>query len=130
MTDQKGIMFNDIRLHHDLWLEFNGNEKVLTDDEFMLLLELEKTGSFSQSSVNLNISTRRAWALVRNVEEHFGFPLFKKHKEYSGSRKYEMTPKGMELLSTWKALHYEADTAMKSIANVFFRRIRDIYEDK
>ena len=130
MAGRKGLKCNDIHLRFDLWMEFVGGEKVLSGEEFGLLLEIEKTGSLLQASSNLNISYRRAWGLVRKIEKQFGFQIFLRSKGGQPVGRNEITLKGMELLNAWKALHYETGIAMKSITNVFLRRIEDIYEDK
>jgi len=130
MAGRKGLKSNDFNLRYDLRMRFDGEENVLTGDEFRLLLETEKTGTLLQASCNLNISYRKAWALVRKIEKQFGFQILSRRKDGSTAGRNEMTLKGMELLNAWKALNHEADIAMKSITNVFLRRIEDIYEDK
>jgi len=130
MAGRKELRSKGIHLSYDMWMEYDGGEKVLTGEELSMLLEIDKTGSLLQASTNLNVSYRKAWGLVRKIEKQFGFQILSRSKESQPAGRNEITLKGMELMNAWKSLHYEADIAMKSITNVFFRRIEDIYEDK
>jgi|WetSurMetagenome_2_1015567.scaffolds.fasta_scaffold00237_26 molybdate transport repressor ModE-like protein len=130
MTGQKGLKNDSIRLSYDFWLELNEKEKMLTDEGYRLLLEIDKTGSLLQAAGNTKISYRRARGLIGSIEKYFGFRLITRRKGDDVTRKNEITPEGMQLLNAWRALHYETEIAVKSISNIFLRRIKDIYADK
>jgi molybdate transport system regulatory protein len=130
MAGHKGSKYYDIFLRYEIWLESVNEEKILTGEGFSLLLEIEKSGSLVIASNNLKISYRKAWGLLRNIEQHLGFSLVKKQRGGAKGGKSFLSPEGEELLRAYKALHYETDIAMKSIAKVFFRRINDISDSK
>ena len=126
MAGHKGSKYYDIFLKYEIWLERLTSEKVLTGEGFGLLLEIEKAGSLVTAANNLKISYRKAWGLLREIEEHLGFPLVDKQRGGATGGRTILSPEGAELLNAYRALHFETDIAMKNIAKVFFRRINDI----
>jgi molybdate transport system regulatory protein len=130
MAGHKGSKYYDIFLKYEIWLESVNNDKILTGEGFGLLLEIEKSGSLVIASNNLKISYRKAWGLLREIEQHLGFSLVERHRGGAKGGRSTLSPEGRELLSAYKALHYETDNAMKSIAKIFFRRINDISDKR
>jgi len=130
MAGHRGSKYYDIFLNYEIWLETLNKEKILTGEGFGLLLEIEKTGSLVAAANNLKISYRKAWGLLREVEQHLGFSLVKKQRGGASGGRSSLSPEGEALLNAYRALHFETDNAMKNIAKVFFRRINDITEGK
>ena len=130
MAGHKGQKYYDIFLQYEIWLEKVNHEKVLTGEGFGLLLEIERAGSLVMAANNLKISYRKAWGLLREVEQLLGFNLVQKQRGGASGGCTTLSPEGVELLNAYRALHFEADSAMKNIAKVFFRRINDISEHK
>jgi molybdate transport system regulatory protein len=130
MAGHKGSKYYNIFLNYEIWLETLEKEKVLTGEGFALLLEIERAGSLVAASNNLKISYRKAWGLLREVEQHLGFPLVERKRGGASGGRSVLSPEGEELLNAYRTLHYETDSALKNIAKVFFRRINDITERK
>ena len=130
MAGHKGSKYYDIFLRYEIWLEKMDSGKVLTGEGFGLLLEIEKSGSLVAAANNLSISYRKAWGLLREIEEHLGFHLVEKTRGGASGGRTVLSPEGSELLIAYRALHNETDIAMKNIAKVFFRRINEISERK
>ncbi len=130
MAGHKGSKYYNIFLRYEIWLEKIDTEKVLTGEGFGLLLEIERAGSLMEAANNLKISYRKAWGMLKEVELHLGFPLVKRQRGGASGGRTVLSSEGKELLDAYRALHYETDSAMKSIAKVFFRRINEIQERK
>lgn len=58
----------------NVWLEENGNV-VLSPWRVQLLETIERTGSISAAAVQLDISYRRAWEKVQEIELGLGAPV-------------------------------------------------------
>ncbi len=126
MAGHKDSPYYDIFLNYEIWLETLSKEKVLNGEDFSLLLEIEKTGSLTSAANNLEMSYRKAWGKLRDVEQHLGFNLTEKHRGGASGGRTNISPEGRQLLIAYRNLHYETDIAMKTIAKVFFNRINDI----
>jgi len=130
MAGHKGSKYYDIFLRYEIWLETLEREKVLTGEGFALLVEIENTGSLVAAANSLEVSYRKAWGLLRDIEQHLGFPLVEKQRGGASGGRSVLSPEGKELLNAYRALHFETDNALKNIAKVFFRRINEIPDRK
>jgi molybdate transport system regulatory protein len=130
MAGHKGSKYYDIFLNYEIWLETLKKEKVLTGEGFALLVEIENAGSLVSAANNLEVSYRKAWGLLRDIEQHLGFPLVEKQRGGALGGRSVLSPEGKELLNAYRALHFETDNALKNIAKIFFRRINEIPERK
>ena len=130
MAGHKGSRYYDIFLKYEIWLETVRKKTVLNGEGFSLLLEIEKSGSLVAAANDLDMSYRKAWGILRDVEQHLGFHLVEKRRGGASGGRTELSSEGRELLNAYRNLHFETDIAMKSIAKVFFNRINDIPEKK
>lgn len=58
----------------NVWLEENGNV-VLSPWRVQLLETIEKTGSISAAALELDVSYRRAWEKIQEIESGLGTPV-------------------------------------------------------
>jgi len=130
MAGHKGEPYYDIFLRYEIWLETINKTKVLDGEGFALLLEIDKTGSLTSSAENLCMSYRKAWGIIRDVEQHLGFHLVEKRRGGSNGGHTFLSHEGRQLVRAYNSLHYDTDLAMKSIARVFFNRINEINGSK
>jgi molybdate transport repressor ModE-like protein len=126
MAGHKGSPYYDIFLRYELWLETLGKTKILDGEGFALLLGIEESTSLTSAARNLGISYRKAWGILREVEQHLGFKLVDRRRGGAAGGRTNLTRQGRELIRAYNSLHHETDIAMKSIARVFFNRINDI----
>jgi len=130
MAGHKGSPYYDIFLRYEIWLESVGRDTVLDGEGFNLLQEIEKCSSLTGAARNLQMSYRKAWGILREVEQHLGFPLVDKHRGGAAGGRTNLSPEGTQLLMAYRSLHHETDIAMKNIAKVFFARINDIPDNR
>lgn len=130
MAGHKGEPYYDIFLRYEIWLETIDKLKVLDGEGFALLLEIDKTGSLTSSALDLGMSYRKAWGILRDVEQHLGFHLVEKRRGGAGGGRTNLSREGRQLVRAYTSLHYDTDLAMKSIAKVFFNRINEINGSK
>lgn len=130
MAGHKGSPYYDIFLRYEIWLESVLKKTVLNGEGFSLLQEIEKTGSLSGAAKNLQMSYRKAWGILRETEQHLGFPLVDKRRGGASGGRSNLSDEGLQLLRAYRSLHHETDIAMKNIAKVFFARINDIPDNR
>lgn len=126
MAGHKGSRYYDIFLRYEIWLESLAEDRVLDGEGFSLLLEIGNSGSLTAAARSLQMSYRKAWGILRDVEKHLGFLLVERRRGGASGGRTLLTPEGSQLLNAYRSLHHETDIAMKSIAKVFFGRINDI----
>lgn len=130
MAGHKGEPYYDIFLRYEIWLETINKVKVLDGEGFALLLEIDKTGSLTASALNLGMSYRKAWGILRDVEQHLGFHLVEKKRGGAHGGRTNLSHEGRQMVRAYNSLHHDTDLAMKSIAKVFFNRINEINGSK
>jgi molybdate transport repressor ModE-like protein len=72
------------------------------------------------------MSYRKAWGILRDVEQHLGFHLVDKRRGGAAGGRTNLSREGRQLLRAYNSLHHDTDIAMKSIARIFFNRINEI----
>lgn len=128
MAGPRGSRYYDIFLKHNVWLETRGEDIVISAEGLDLLREVSLNESIVKSAQNMKISYRKAWGLLKEVEDLLGFRLIEKHRGGSSGGRTILTREGKALVSAYDDLNSEIDIAMKDIAKRFFRRINDISE--
>jgi molybdate transport system regulatory protein len=128
MAGPKGSKYYDIFLNHNVWLETRGEDVVISAEGLDLLVAVEEVSSIVTAAKNLKISYRKAWGLLREVEDMIGFKLIEKHRGGASGGKTLLTKEGTALVAAYRDLNGEIEVAMKDIARRFFRRINMISE--
>ena len=62
-----------MKIAYRVWLDSEG--KAFGEGPYRLLKQIEKAGSLHQAAMDLNISYRKAWIMLKNAEEKLHFPL-------------------------------------------------------
>jgi molybdate transport repressor ModE-like protein len=89
------------QIQFKVWVEKDG-EVVLSSAREQLLKEIEKEGSINKAAKKLGISYKKAWLLIKNMEDRLGFPILEKKrggKEGGGSK---LTAEGKKLLENYR----------------------------
>ena len=126
MAGPKGSKYYDIFLKYNVWLETRGEDVVVSAEGLDLLSQVEQVESIVTAARNMKISYRKAWGLLREVEDFLGFKLIEKHRGGASGGKTLLTSEGLALVKAYRDLNSEVDVALDDIARRFFRRINDI----
>jgi molybdate transport system regulatory protein len=130
MAGPKGSKYYDIFLKQQLQLVTKEDDTVINEEGFMLLTEIKKEQSIVAASRNMGISYRKAWGLLREIENVLGFQLVGKHRGGKAGGKTDLTPEGIELTEAYGNLKKELDFAVHDTVKVFFNRINKISDRK
>jgi molybdate transport repressor ModE-like protein len=126
MAGPKGSKYYDIFLKYNVWLETRGEDVVVSAEGLDLLSQVEKVESIVTAARNMKISYRKAWGLLREVEDFLGFKLIEKHRGGASGGRTLLTNEGLALVKAYRDLNSEVDVALNDIARRFFRRINVI----
>ncbi len=100
--------------HVKLWIEHNG--RLAMGDYRLQILELiEADGSLAGAAERLNLSYRRAWGKVKEVESNRGRPLVISRVGGAGGGRTELTPEGRALLERYRTFQRRAGAAVNDI---------------
>ncbi|MBN1387653.1 MAG: LysR family transcriptional regulator [Bacteroidales bacterium] len=130
MAGPKGSKYYNVFLKYQINLETIDNEKILDWEGFGLLNEIRETGLLSSAAAGMNMSYRKAWGMIREVEEKLGFNLVEKHRGGSEGGHTELTQEGIELINAYNELTDQFNKSMKEITRKFFWSINKRPDEK
>jgi molybdate transport system regulatory protein len=109
---------SQIKAGYKIWLSANG--KAFGEGPYLLLKGIAKTGSLRQAAMEMGMSYRKAWVILRECEKKLGFQLIERKVGGSSGGYSKITPAGHELMK-----HYGkfCDEIKKSIDNAFHKNL-------
>jgi len=125
MAGPKGSRYYDIFLRHQVALVSNG-VKIIDEEAFTLLEEIEKGQSIVSAAKNMGISYRKAWGLLRDIEYNLGFTLVGKRRGGKAGGRTTFTVEGAELMTAYRKLLSELESTDKESVRAFFRSLNHI----
>ncbi len=96
-----------------VWIYRDG-EKVLGPGRAELLGHIEREGSISAAAKRMAMSYRRAWTLVREMNDRAGEPLVELATGGAGGGGAHLTPRGKEALAQYQRLLTRAARAAQA----------------
>jgi molybdate transport system regulatory protein len=125
MAGPKGSKYYDIFLRHQVEL-VSGETTIINEEAFRLLDEIGKGHSIVSAARNMNISYRKAWGLIRDIEYNLGFMLVRKKRGGKDGGRTTFSPEGLELMDAYRKLVSELESTDKEAVKAFFRRLNHI----
>lgn len=120
MAGPKGSKYYNVFLKYYINLETLDEATILDREGFDLLNAVRETGSLSSAASRLRISYRKAWGIIKEVEEKLGFRLVDKHRGGAQGGHTELTREGNELMDAYNELTSQFNASMKEITRKFF----------
>jgi len=123
MAGSKGSKYYNIFLKYKLWLSTSENEEIISDEAFCLLCEIKNTFSIKDAAERLNISYRKAWGILRDIESKLKFNVVIKHRGGEKGGKTELSEDGLCLITAYIELTQEMNDSINRITKKFFHAI-------
>ena len=98
-----------MKLRSKVWLERDG-ELVFGPGRARLLEALAERGSISAAAEELDMSYRRAWAMLKASERRLGSRLVERTRGGAGGGGARLTPVGQKVLETFRRLESDFRT--------------------
>jgi molybdate transport system regulatory protein len=130
MAGPIGSKYYDIFLKHQVQLVTGDEDIVINEEGFRLLIEIGKEQSIVAAARNMNISYRKAWGMLRDIEFILGFSLAGRRRGGKAGGRTTFTTEGKILLNAFMAMKTELDLSDKEIIRTFFRKINTIIDKK
>lgn len=102
-----------------VWLHVDG-VRMFGPGTYALLRQVSATGSLHQAAKHLGMSYTKAWHLLRETEEHLGWPLVACHVGGALGGGSSLTPKGRELVERFEAFMDQTDDAIQDAFRAAF----------
>lgn len=91
-----------------LWIEQDGR-LVLSDYRVRLLEHIDETGSLSEAAARMQLSYRRAWGKVKEIEQNIGTKLVESAAGGPGGGGSHLTTEGRRLVALYREFHEHAE---------------------
>lgn len=130
MAGPIGSKYYDIFLKQQLQLVTKDNENVIDEEGFTLLTEIKKEQSIVAAARRMGISYRKAWGLLREIEDVLGFALVGKHRGGKMGGKTELTSEGIQLTEAYLNLKADLSDAVHDKVRTFFATVNNLSDRK
>jgi molybdate transport system regulatory protein len=84
-----------------LWVEKDG-KLVLSSYRVRLLRLIDETGSLAEAAAAMDLSYRRAWGKLREIEENLGVKLVERSIGGTGGGGSRLTPEGRSIIERFE----------------------------
>ncbi len=111
--------YEDIRLNYKIWLETKDELGILGDGKWQLLKAISETGSLKLAMERLNLSYRKTWNNLQQIEERLGFPILDTQRGGSDGGKTCLTPEGEKIVKAFDNFHTEFDAFIQKAFKKF-----------
>ena len=120
LTDSSCHCKRDIsmRLAYKVWLDNGG--KAFGEGPYRLLKLVEKTGSLNQAAMEMKMSYRKAWLVIKSIEEKLGFCLLERHAGGYAGGGSNITDEGAKFISKYEEFRAEVKESLEDIFSKHF----------
>ncbi len=103
-----------------LWLERDGL-LVLSDYRVQLLRLVGETGSLTEAAERMDLSYRRAWGKIREIERNLGVTLVKSEAGGAGGGGSQLTTQGERLVALYERLRLTMERDLSQAFGELFK---------
>jgi molybdate transport system regulatory protein len=107
--------------HAKLWIEEDG-KLVLSDYRVRLLELIDETGSLAEAAARMQLSYRRAWGKVREIEQNLGLKLVESAAGGAGGGGSRLTDDGHRLVAMFERFRKAAEDDLSAEFARIFRQ--------
>lgn len=125
MAGSKGSKYYNISLDYSILLNHSKIGTLLDEYKFSLLKKVHQTGSLKAAANELDVSYRKAWNNVEEIEQGLGFKLLQRKRGGAQGGKTLLTEDGIKLIEAHEAIRIEFNAAIYKITKKFFHTIND-----
>jgi molybdate transport system regulatory protein len=100
-----------MKIAYKVWLDNDG--KAFGEGPYRILKQIEKAGSLHQAAIDLDISYRKAWMTLQNVEKKLGFALIDRKVGGVAGGGSHITPSGKKFLKNYEQFRTEIEKVLE-----------------
>lgn len=107
-----------MKVVYKVWLDNKG--KAFGEGPYRLLKLIEKTGSINRAAAEMGMSYRKAWKILKMVEEKLGYELIDRKIGGMDGGGSQITEKGKEIMNSYGSFREEVKTSLERLFNKYF----------
>lgn len=107
-------------LDYKLSFTLIAQKKCFGSGPMRLLKGIEKTGSLQKSADEMGMSYSKAWKILHEIEEIWGFSMVKSHSGGSSGGGSQLTEEGKNLLTKYEAMLSEIEKSASESFKKYF----------
>lgn len=100
------------KLSGRMWIEI-ADEKILGHGRIELLQRIKASGSIRQAALQMKMSYKQAWDLIKHMNEKFASPLVISHRGGKGGGHAEITETGLKVMAEFDILQAKFDEFLR-----------------
>ena len=108
-----------MKVTYKVWLDNDG--KAFGEGPYRLLKLIDKTGSINRAASEMEMSYRKAWKILKMVEEKLGFELIERQIGGMSGGGSHITDKGRQLINNYEKFREEVKISMERLFNKYFK---------
>ena len=102
-----------MKIMYKVWLDCDG--KAFGEGPDRLLQRVETSGSLHKAAAEMKMSYRKAWLMLRAMEQRLGFPLLDRKVGGVSGGGSQLTPGARDLMKRYEAFRKEVEDALQEI---------------
>lgn len=118
-------VFNQFKLNYKIWFSDNSGKGVMGDGKWQILKAIDETGSLKGACDKLQITYRRTWNDLKQIERAIGFPLLESTRGGAEGGSMKLTSNGKKLISAFDHFHQKVDTLMQQYFHSMIEELND-----
>jgi len=103
----------NLAIKYKIWLETDDNKGILGDGKLNLLRTISETGSLKAALEQHNLSYRKTWDNLKNMEETLGFSVIERQRGGKTGGNTTLTPKGQAIINAFDKFYQKHDSFIK-----------------
>lgn len=120
MAGSIGSKYYDIFLDYSIQLKHRKQGVLMTSQHFALLQHIFELNSLKEAAEKQEISYRKAWGIIQQMEEDLGFPLVNRQRGGAQGGKTTLTEDGKKLIDAHSELRTEFNKSIHDMTKKFF----------
>lgn len=100
---------NNLSFKYKFWIENREGESIFGDGKYKLFKAIEETGSLKHAVEKMNLSYRKTWDKLREIETKLGFPVIETTQGGSSGGQTTLTKEGKKILKAFEMMHNLCD---------------------
>jgi len=120
----KSKYFN-INLNYKIWLETKDQLGILGDGKWILLKAIAETGSLKAAMEKLNLTYRKTWNNLQQIEQRLGFPILETTRGGADGGNTCLTEEGKRIVKAFDNFHNEFDVMINQAFDKFKKELEE-----
>ena len=100
-----------MKVGYKVWIDNDG--KAFGEGPYQVLKGVEETGSLHQAAMQLNMSYRKAWLMIQEMEKRLGFPLLERKVGGMSGGGSHITPEGKKFMKSYEGFRQDVKNVIE-----------------